>query len=56
MSTLLITNNLNVYKNVYKFLKASTPLIVNDLSVYINVKVIFENMAAIRKGEKQVEI
>jgi hypothetical protein len=40
MSTLLITNNLSVYKNVHKFLKVSTSLIANDLNVYINVKVI----------------
>ena len=34
MSTVLITNNLNVYKKVYKFLKVSTSLIANNLSVY----------------------
>ena len=40
MSTVLVTNNLNVYKTVYRILKVSTSLIANDLNVYINVNVI----------------
>ena len=36
MSTLLITNNLSVYKNVYKKFKVSTSLLANGLSVYVN--------------------
>jgi hypothetical protein len=35
--TVLITNNLSVYKTVYKFLKVFTPLIANDLSVYVTI-------------------
>ena len=37
-STILITNNLSVYKKVYKNFEVSTSLVINDLSVYINVK------------------
>ena len=37
---MLITNNLSVYKKVYKKFKVSTSLIANDLNVYINAKVI----------------
>jgi hypothetical protein len=33
---MLVTNNLSIYKKVYKFLKMSTSLITNDLSVYVN--------------------
>jgi hypothetical protein len=37
VSTLLIINNLSVYKSPYIFSKVSTWLGVRDLSVYINV-------------------
>jgi hypothetical protein len=39
MSTLLIINNLSVYKSPYIFCKVFTSLAVNDLSVYIIVNV-----------------
>jgi len=42
VSTLLIINNLSVYKSPYIFSKVSTSLGINDLSVYTNVKVICE--------------
>jgi hypothetical protein len=35
--TMLITNDLSVYKTVYTFFKVFTSLVINDLSVYINV-------------------
>jgi len=38
MSTVLITNNLRVYKKVYKIFKVSTSLIIKDLNVYVNDK------------------
>jgi len=40
VSTLLMINNLSVYKSPYIFSKVSTSLGINNLSVYTNVKVI----------------
>ena len=36
MSTVLITNNLSVYKKVYKIFEVSTLLVTNNLNVYVN--------------------
>ena len=52
--TMLITNDLNIYKKVYKIFKVSTSLIANDLNVYVNVKVFFRSDVVLSMNRQRI--